>query len=100
MEVAVVGGAEVAVLVAKGAVELGQLAELSLLVVVVVVLARGDYVHDLALAPLNAIVGVHTLRCDDDMELLIVLRLGWAPRAAVLDAAFSTYGDLAVVILL
>lgn len=87
-------------MVTQRAVELGELAELGLLVVVCVVLARGDDVHDLPLARIDALLSVDALRGDDDMQRFGVFRGGWATRAAVFHGTFAADGDLATEVFL
>lgn len=67
--------------------------------IVIIVLTRSYNIHNLSLAVVNASFSVHALRCDDDMQRFIILWLTGSACTTILDASFSTDGNLAYVVL-
>jgi hypothetical protein len=85
----------VAILVTQCAVDLGKEAQLVLFVFIFVVRTRRDYVLNLRLAPLDAIMSIKSLCRNNDMQLVVVIRRNRPGAATVLDTTFAANGDTA-----
>lgn len=68
--------------------------------VVIVVLARRDNVHDLPLTFINALLRIHPFSRDDHMQLFCVFLLRRTSGSSIFYASLSPNGNLANVVLL